>query len=195
MRLPTWIENPDDPEGTPYQPMGAVWVSLRTGRVNIQMPPDGRSASAETALSCLFEFAAKEAKDLGGRPSRIEVRDAELKSALETALAGTGTIIVTVDELPAVKEVLRNFERVDAPVLYPGLLEAAGMEVASVRAFAEAAARFYGARPWQHLANEDLIVVDSPGAPKGLNCMCVLGHGGEQFGLAFFEGRRAFERP
>jgi len=194
MRLPTWIENPDDPEGAPYQPMGAVWVSLRTGRVNIQMPPDGRSASAETALSCLFEFAAKEAKDLGGRPSRIEVRDAELKSALETALAGTGTIIVTVDELPAVKEVLRNFERVDAPVLYPGLLEAAGMEVASVRAFAEAAARFYEARPWQHLANEDLIVVDSPGAPKGLNCMCVLGHGGEQFGLAFFEGRRAFER-
>ena len=194
VRLPTWIENPDNPEATPYRPIGAVWVSLRTGRVNIQMTPDGRTVSAETALSCLFEFATKEAKDLGGRPSRIEVRGTELKDALETALAGTGTVVVTVDELPAVKEVLRNFESVDAPVPYPGLLEAPGMEVARVRAFAEAAVRFYEARPWQHLANEDLIVVDAPGAPKGLNCMCVLGNGGEQFGLAFFESRRAFER-
>lgn len=194
MRLPTWVENPDDPQGDPLRPSAAVWVSLRTGHVNVQLPPDGRAVSAETALSALFEFAAKETKALGGRPSRIEVRDAELKDALEAALGGTGTAIVTVDDLPAVREVLRNFERVDSPVPSPGLLEAPGMDVARVRAFAEAAARFYGAHLWQHLTNDDLVVVEAPDAPKQMAHICVLGNGGEQFGLAFFDSRRAFER-
>jgi len=66
--------------------------------------------------------------------------------------------------------------------------------VARVRAFAEAAARFYDARPWQHLANEDLVVVEAPKAPKAMACVSVLGKGGQEFGLAFFESRRAFER-
>ena len=194
MRLPTWIENPGDPEGAPYRPTGAMWVSLRTGHVNLQLPSEGGMATPELALAGLFDFAAKEAKALGGRPARIEVRAPELKDALETALAGTGTVVVTVDELPAVKEALRNFEQVDAVVPFPGLLDSRGMSVERVRAFAEAAARFYDAHPWQYLANEDLIVVDAPGAPKGLSCISVLGNGGEQFGLAFFESRRAFER-
>jgi hypothetical protein len=44
------------------------------------------------------------------------------------------------------------------------------------------------------LTNEDLIAVEAPKAPKGMACLCVLGNGGEQFGFAFFESRRAFER-
>lgn len=63
-----------------------------------------------------------------------------------------------------------------------------------MRAFAEAAGRFYQARPWQHLANEDLIVVDAPRAPKGMAHISVLGNGGQQFGFACFESRAAFER-
>ena len=145
MRLPTWIENPGDPEGAPYRPTGAMWVSLRTGHVNLQLPSEGGMATPELALAGLFDFAAKEAKALGGRPARIEVRAPELKDALETALAGTGTVVVTVDELPAVKEALRNFEQVDAVVPFPGLLDSRGMSVERVRAFAEAAARFYDA--------------------------------------------------
>ena len=194
VRLPAWIEDPANPESAPHRPTGALWVSLRTGHVNLQLPPEGRTASADLALSALFEFAAKEAKALGGRPARIEVRGAELKDALETALAGTGTAVVSVDDLPAVTEVLRSFERSEAPVPFPGLLDDPGMTVDRVRAFAEAAARFYHAQPWQHLTNDDLIIVEAPKAPKGMACGVVLGNGGQQFGIAFFESRRAFER-
>ena len=59
VRLPMWIDNPANPEGVPYRPTGAVWVSLRTGHVNLQLPPEGSSASADLALSGLFELAAK----------------------------------------------------------------------------------------------------------------------------------------
>jgi len=31
VRMPTWVDGPD---GTPYRPWGAVWVSGQTGMVN-----------------------------------------------------------------------------------------------------------------------------------------------------------------
>lgn len=194
VRLPTWIENPVDPDDPPFRPVGAVWVSLRTGRMNLQLPDDGRTASTDLALACLLEFAAKESKQLGGRPSRIEVRDIALKDVLETTLAGTGTDIAVLDDLPAVTAVLHSFEQADRALPFAGLLAVPKMTVDRVRAFADAAARFYEARPWQHLTNDDLIVVAAPKAPTGMSCVCVLGDGGDQFGLGFFESRRAFER-
>ena len=194
VRLPVWIDNPANPEGVPYRPTGAVWVSLRTGHVNLQLPPEGSSASADLALSGLFELAAKESKTIGGRPARIEVRGPALKDALATALAGTGTAVVTVDDLPAVRSVLQQFERLETGIHQPGLLETPGMTVERVRAFADGAARFYEARPWQHLVNEDLLMVEASKLPKGMACVSVLGNGGQQFGLAFFESRRAFDR-
>lgn len=36
MRLPAWIDHPTDPEGEPYRPTGALWVSLRTGLMHLQ---------------------------------------------------------------------------------------------------------------------------------------------------------------
>ena len=61
-------------------------------------------------MAALFDFAAKESKALGGRPTRIDVRGASLREALATALAGTGTSVVEVDDLPAVREVLKELE-------------------------------------------------------------------------------------
>jgi hypothetical protein len=31
VRLPVWIDHPTDPDGEPFRPTGALWVSLRTG--------------------------------------------------------------------------------------------------------------------------------------------------------------------
>ena len=45
-----------------------------------------------------------------------------------------------------------------------------------------------------HLANEDLIAVESDGVPKGMRHLSVLGQGGQEFGVSFFESRGAFER-
>ncbi len=92
--------------------------------------------------------------------------------------------MVAVDRLPAVDEALRSLETSqtgEAP--HPGMLDTPGVSVDRLRAFAAAAERFYLAGPWQHLVNEDLIVVESPKAPKGMACVSVLGNGGQEFGL------------
>jgi len=194
VRMPVWIDDTTS-ERPPYRPMGAVWVSLRTGRVNLQLSQEGTNASADLALSALFEFAAKETKALGGRPARVQVGDTALQAALSAALAGTSTEVDRVDDVTAVHQVLEQLERDQGSgVSYPGLLGQRGVTVERVRAFADAAARFYEARPWRHLVNEDLLVVEAPGAPRGMSHLSVLGNGGQQFGIALYRSRREFER-
>ena len=38
VRLPAWIDHPTDPEGAPSRPVGALWVSLRTGLIHLALP-------------------------------------------------------------------------------------------------------------------------------------------------------------
>ena len=76
----------------------------------------------------------------------------------------------------------------------PGLMEAEGMSVERVRAFTEAAALFYAAQPWERLANEDLIAVESEQVPREMRFAGVLGQASALCGLSFFDSRRAFER-
>ena len=195
VRLPAWIDHPTDPDGEPYRPVGALWVSLRTGLVHLALPPEGSSASPEFAFSALLEFGLKWAKGLEGRPGRIEVRDAALRDALAIALANLSTPVVIVDDMPAVRDALANFEAAASDGCgLPGILESGDVTADRLRAFAEAAALFYAARVWEHLANEDLIVVDGDTIPKGMRHISVLGRGGQQYGLSFFDSRNAFER-
>ena len=78
---------------------------------------------------------------------------------------------------------------------HPGALQPRGMTPERLRAFADAAAAFYLACPWRHLANGNhLIVVKAPVSPKGMAHVCVLGNGGREFGLSFHASRQAFER-
>src|SRR5207245_3399710 len=55
-----------------------------------------------------------------------------------------------------------------------------------LRSFAEAAADFYRAAPWQHLIDEDLIRVESPAPREELSHISIMGAGGTAWGLAFF---------
>jgi tetratricopeptide (TPR) repeat protein len=195
VRLPAWIDDPADPEGEPYRPIGALWVSLRTGLVHLALPPEGSSASPEFAVTALLEFGFKWAKELDGRPGRIEVRDAALRDALAIALANLSTPVTIVDDMPAVRDALVNFEAAASDGRrFPGMLESPGVTPDRLRAFAEAAASFYAGRVWEHLANEDLVVADSDSIPKGMRHISVLGQGGQQYGLAFFNSRHAFDR-
>ncbi len=194
VRLPAWIDHPTDPAGEPSRPIGAVWVSLRTGLVHVDLPAEGASASPELAFTALLEFGLRWAKGLEGRPGRIEVRDAALRDALAADLSGLSTPVAIVDDMPAVREALTNFETAESGERVPGILESRGVTPDRLRAFAEAAAAFYRARVWEHLANEDLVVVDSEAIPKGMRHISVLGQGGQQYGLSFFESRGAFAR-
>lgn len=195
VRLPMWIAHPTDPDGPPSRPSGVLWVSLRTGLIHLVLPEEGEAPSHDLALSALIEFGLKWAKRLEGRPARVEVRDPALRDALAGPLAQLATAVTVVEEMPALREVLGNLEaEATGGVRIPGLLDSEGVTLDHAHAFAEAAAAFFGARPWRHLANEDLIVIDGPSAPKTMRHACVLGQGGQEFGIAFFDSRRAFEQ-
>src|SRR5579859_4322902 len=71
--------------------------------------------------------------------------------------------------------------------LPPNALDAAGVTIEQMHAFAEAARRFYDAAPWRYLSDEDLIHVETPAAKPGLRHLTVLGGAGQTFGLGFFE--------
>lgn len=192
--LPMWVANPDDPDGPPYRPSGAIWVSLSSGLLHLALPEDGRSASADLALRALLEFGSKHAKSLTGRPSVLQVRDQEIAQALSESMAGLDTRLVVVDELPAVREAMFALEESSPGGRLPGALEGAAVTVEQLRSFAEAAADFYRAAPWRQLSNDDLLLAESEAVPRGMRHFVVLGAGGQQFGLAFFESRQAFER-
>ena len=195
VRLPAWIDHPTDAEGEPSRPLGALWVSLRTGLIHLALAPEGSPASPEFALTALLEFGLKWSKGLEGRPARVEVQDAALRDALADPLAQLSTSVVVVDDMPAVREVLSNLEsEATGGRRFPGALESAGVTPDRLRAFANAAAAFYTSRVWDRLANEDLVVVESDGMPKTMRQVSVLGQGGQQFGIAFFDSRDAFER-
>jgi hypothetical protein len=194
VRLPMWVEHQTDPNGPPFRPTGVLWVSLRTGLIHLDLPTDGGQATPELALATFLEFGLKWEKGLEGRPARVEVRAASLRDALAAPLAILDTSVAHVDELPAVRDALRHLEEQSAGERLPGLLESPGMSVDRVRAFADAAAAFFVARPWDHLTNEDLLIVEGGRAPRNMRHVSILGQGGQQFGLAFFDSRRAFER-
>jgi tetratricopeptide (TPR) repeat protein len=193
-RLPVWVENEDDPAGAPFRPLGAFWVSLRTGLIHIETAaPD--TPRADLALSSFLAFGLKWARRLEGRPLRVEVTDPQLCDALAPHLVGLNTAIGVVDALPQLEAAFLEIEAESGGgVRYPGALESPGVTAQRLRAFADAAAEFYRARPWQHLVNEDLIVVESPKPPKGMAVVSVLGNGGQEFGLSFFASRKAFDR-
>lgn len=194
VRFPMWVDNQTDPQGPPFRPTGVLWTSLRTGLVHLDLAKEREQPTAAMALATFLEFGMKWAKGLEGRPARVEVRDASLCDALLGPLAALDTTVTLVEDLPAVREALYSLEVHSTGERRAGLLESPGMSVERLRAFASAAAAFFVARPWDDLANEDLLIVEGGGAARNMRHVSVLGQGGQHFGLAFFDSRAAFER-
>src|SRR5689334_7754902 len=91
--FPMWIDNPADPDGPPLRAHGVIWISRRTGLLHVEMAKEGEQATPDLAFATLLEFGLKWAKELEGRPARIEVRDAALRDALADRLAALETFI------------------------------------------------------------------------------------------------------
>ena len=190
VRIPAWVEN--GPDGKPYRPWGAFWVSLRTGVVHEKSDSSGGIPAPALMLEGLLEFGLK--RELAGcRPSRIEVADEALATYLRGALVNAGIAVSVTKDLAALKDVLAHLaEHMSGKPLPPGAMDGAGVTVDRVRDFAAAASDFYRAAPWRHLSDEDLVHVESPVA-AGLRHLTVLGGAGETFGLGFYETPEDFE--
>jgi tetratricopeptide (TPR) repeat protein len=189
VRARAWLEEPD---GTARRPWAAMWVSLATGLVNVRLETAGGAAPDWTlALQTLTDLGFKFARC---RPARLEVADEILGAELSAALADPELAVTVRDGLPAVREMLRQMARetAHAPPL-PDALDAPGVSVEQMRAFAAAACDFYQAAPWRYLSDEDLIHVEAPAVARGLAHFTVLGAGGRTFGLGFFASPKEFE--
>jgi len=176
-----------DDSGAPFRPVMALWAAVRSGKVHCGglSRPEERSFSA--AVVALFDFAL-EGEYGGYRPARIEVSDAALAEHLAGLLADTGIEVRQLKQLAFVEQLLDNMEAaMPAPAdEIPGPLDGAGVTIETLRAFAEAAAAFYRAAPWQHLSDIDLLRIEAPRAQPGMEFCTVLGAGGRMFGLTFY---------
>jgi tetratricopeptide (TPR) repeat protein len=184
-RVLSWIEQ--SPDGRPYRPWVGIWVSRKTGFAHLKMEPEPGAHDWTLALDALVEFGLKQ-EIAGYRPGRLQVRDKDLGVRLLEAIGDTDLALTFLPDLPVVRRVLTEMaEHIAGAPLPPNALDAAGVTVDRMRAFAEAAKRFYEAAPWRHLSDEDLMRVDAPAVEAGLSHVVVLGAAGQTFGLGFFK--------
>jgi tetratricopeptide (TPR) repeat protein len=125
----------------------------------------------------------------------VEVRDPELATALRAREEFAGAIdFDVVDALEAADFLLAEMRRDLFPQRTGSPLDSAGVTVDRVRGFAEACAAFHAARPWRHLHDDDLIVVEAPPPPAGMRGAAILGAAGQVMGIAFYPDEAAHDR-
>ncbi len=189
VRARTWIDNPD---GTVRRPWAVVWVSRATGMVNVELAETDPASTTDLPLQVLIQLGLKFTQC---RPARIEVADESLGARVAGALADRELTVSVRADLPGVHAMIREMERgmrgARAPI--PEALDAPGVTVERMRAFADAARDFYQAAPWQHLSDADLVHLEAPAVAAGLRYFAVLGAAGETFGLGFFTNPREFD--
>jgi len=184
VRLPSWVL--DGPDGKPYRPWVALWISERTGLINLKTQEEAQGRDLGLALMALLEFGLNR-KLANGRPERVLTTDQETADHLARILAAAGIAVSATADRAAIGKLLGRFaEDMNGVPLPPDALDAPGVTVERMRAFAGAARAFYAAAPWKHLTDEDLVQVESPAPPRGFGYLSVLGNGGQAFGLGFY---------
>jgi len=189
VRLPTWIVGEE--RNPPYRPWAPIWSSRAEGIIHVGEAKKPEESSPEDVLAALFDFAGR--REIDFRPGRIEVADPDLASRLRETLGATDPEIrlaESVDDVKAITALM--MEDIVGPAATSSALAAPGVDLALVRSFADAAAGFYRAAPWNHLINEDLVRVENP-VDEELGWFSVLGADGQEHGLEFFRSQEDFE--
>lgn len=181
--MPVWIAEEGQEALHPYIPL---WVAVQADRVHIGEPVRPDEGSLQDVLEVLADFACQ--SEFGGyRPGRLEVADRDLAEYLSDAVASAEIDVRLVDRLEAVERVLDVMEGVlGGTGDVPGPLEGRGVSIEHMRRFADAAAAFYRAAPWQHLTDADLVRIEKPRCPEGMKYAIVLGAGRSVYGLGFY---------
>lgn len=189
IRLPSWITG--EPGG-PYRPVMYLARSREVGVVGASEPSRPAQVGQLDPWQALAGVGCHDR--VGHRPGTIAVREPALGEALREHCDALGIPVRVEESLPLVDEVKADMERSLAGVRrVPGYLDGAGVTIDGVRAFADAAVQFHGAALWCHLADYDLVRIESPRMPGALSCFVVMGGGGQEFGLGFFSSPTAHE--
>lgn len=188
-RMPSWVT---EERGKPFRPLIALCHSAaaeKLGNGDVRTPGD---PLGPPAIAAVAQLAVN--RSIGYRPQRIEVRDPQLADAVRADLASCGIEVEVVERLEALDEVIADMMRHVGGKAASARFFEPGVDLECLRAFADSAVEFHRAAPWNFLTDDDLILVESPAAPKGLGCFNVLGAGGIERGLGFFPSKAAFER-
>ncbi|MCA9285299.1 MAG: hypothetical protein KDA22_08805 [Phycisphaerales bacterium] len=187
----------EDPEH-PYRPVFAVCLSTHGG-----MATSDVYAPEELSRSCMLEAVAAFAVEPHnpGQPTldylpprvRVPMDDDPFVAHLIEAMTALGITVERAPELPIVQAMLENMHehvaRTARAPRVPALARVKGMTLPRIRAFAEAAARFYDAAPWEHYPDEILWEIHPVPTTRAMRHCIVTGVLGEQFGLAFVPSR------
>jgi len=160
-----------------------LWVSCEAERVHGN--PSVDNTPFDLLIEGLLEFS--ESQNFGYRPARILVTDEAFARQLNEQFARSGTTVTWKAEPDFWCEVKADMANHMLDAAAAPTIADSDCSLSQVRAFAEAAAAFYRARPWQHLGDTDLLRIQTPKPPKYLKHAIVLGAGRREFGLGLYE--------
>jgi len=166
-----------------------VWLAVRDDKVHSGKLQMSGPADPAEAVSALLDFAL-ESQWGGYRPGIFEVIDPDLARQL-AFLAEAGIEVRLVEQLAAIDEVIESLrkdfaERFGNRPQVPAPLDGRDVTVERMRSFAEAAVDFHRAKPWQYLTDADLIRIEKPEPPQGMQYATLLGAGRAVFGMSFY---------
>lgn len=173
-----WIT--EEEGGRPFRPCVLVCLSLRTGREQSILP-----GLAEPEPEGFRELVAQTARAWRLRPERIEVTDARLAEDLRGFLSAEKVAVELRSDLPELRALEEERARALRRILPPAALDAPGVTVERLAAFAGAAARFAAAAPWRHLDMDDFLVLEAAGLPRELEEAQILGPPGSAPAVLF----------
>lgn len=183
IRMHSWVTG-EGPK--PYRPWIVIWVAVKADKVCRPIVLRPEEIDFARAVDALVAFADDPC--LGGyRPGKLQVRDKALAEYLGERLSEVGIEVECTDHLPVLDRVVAALNgELTGDRLPPGAMSGHGVTLEKMHAFADAAQAFYQAALWNHLTDEDLICVESPKPPPGMQIATVLGASGRTFGLGFF---------
>lgn len=155
-------------------------------------PPSDAAGVARTLESAVVAAAGA----VGAFPSAVLVRDREVTRLLAGGRALHDTVVRAADDLPGIDALVRQMAA-ELPGIGPGMRIALpqtwagwGLPDEEIADLFAAAAVFHRAAPWRYIANEQLLTATLRGGHEWT--ACVLGNGGQEFGLALYESRDDF---
>ena len=174
-----WVE--EEEGGRLFRPCVLVCLSLRTGRQQSIVPGTG-----EPEPEAFRELVTQAARAWRIRPERIEVTEARVAEDLRGLLSSAKVSVELRSDLPELRALQEGWGRATRRLLPPAALDAPGVTVERLTAFAGAAARFAEAAPWRHLDSDDFLVLEAAGLPEELREAQVFGSPDSPAGILFY---------